>query len=307
MHDSIQQSQSTLKAIYLPAMRQRFKAEINRLTSGDMVRLLGGNPRAKELAFLLSYVYCYHWLQHNVHQAYRAEMLSAFSRGKQGFLMDLLLQADDHKQFIHGYIDHWLKVESRVMQRQQLLQLLAAENNDPVQLTAYLDKTWNKLGLFGKPPAVAYKDLAREERNRYGDMLGEADQQRLALIDALPDLPGRHPGFAKLGLIPAMGCPQTCRHCMFIWRPLIKDPPDPGPLYSMVNGLTDSVLFTGGDLTRHLHYFDRAIRSMRNISTFAILLNGDFASDKQTTDQVLQSMARAIKDRPGYWTSARVR
>ena len=131
-------------------------------------------------------------------------------------------------------------------------------------------------------------------------------QERLALVDALPDLPGKHPGFAKLGLIPAMGCPQTCRHCMFIWRPLIKDPPDPGPLYSMVNGLTDSVLFTGGDLTRHLHYFDRAIRSMRNISTFAILLNGDFASDKQTTDQVLQSMARAIKDRPGYWTSARI-
>jgi hypothetical protein len=307
MSDSLQQSQAELKRLFLPAIRQRFKAEINRLTGGDMVRMLGNNPHAQELGFLLSYVYCYHWLRHHVHEAYREEMLAAFRRGKQGFLMELLLQADDHRQFIRGYIDHWLQsAESSTIQRQQIVQLLAADNNQPEQLTNHIAEIWNDLQLFQKPPAIAYKNLAREERNRYGDMLGEADLQRLAMVDALPDLPGKHPGFAKLGLIPAMGCPQTCRHCMFIWRPLIKDTPDPGQLFSLLNQFTDSVLFTGGDLTRHLHHFNAAIRSMRNITTFAILLNGDFATDRQITDQTLQEMAQAIKNRPSHWPRANI-
>ena len=301
MSDSLLQSQSDLKRLFLPAMRNRFKAEINRLTSGDMVKMLGNTPHAEELGFLLSYVYCYHWLRHNVHEAYREEMLAAFRRGKQGFLMELLLQAEDHRQFIRSYIDYWLQsADSALLQKQQIMQLLAAENNQPEQLTNNIAAIWGNLHLFSKTPAVAYKDLAREERNRYSDMLGEADLQRLAMVDELPDRPGKHPGFAKLGLIPAMGCPQTCRHCMFIWRPLIKDAPDPEQLFSMVNRLTDSVLFTGGDLTRHLHHFHHAIRSMRNISTFAILLNGDFATDRQITDRTLQTMEQAIKNRPDH-------
>ena len=307
MSEPLQQSQAELKRLFLPALRQRFKAEINRLTSGDMVRMLGDHPNARELGFPLSYVYCYHWLRHNVHEAYREEMLAAFSRGKQGFLMKMLLQAEDHRQFIRSYIDHWLHpAESSVIQQQQIMRLLAACNHKPEQLSDSIAEIWDGLDLFRKTPAVAYKDLAREERNRYGDMLGEADRQRLAMLDALPDLPGKHPGFSKLGLIPAMGCPQTCRHCMFIWRPLVKDAPDPEPLFRMLNQLTHSVLFTGGDLTRHLQHFYHAIGSMRDVSTFAILLNGDFATDRQVTDQTLRSMAQAIRKRPSHWPRAQV-
>ena len=307
MSESQQQSQAALKRLYLPALRQRFKAEINRLTGGDMARMLGNNPNADELGFLLSYVYCYHWLRHNVHEAYREEMLAAFRRGKQGFLMEMLLHARDHRQFIRDYIDHWLhSAGASVIQGQQIMQLLATHNNQPDQLTDSIAETWDGLGLFRKTPAIAYKDLAREERNRYGDMLGAADRQRLAMVDALPDLPGKHPGFAKLGLIPAMGCPQTCRHCMFIWRPLVKGTRDPEQLFRMLNRLTDSVLFTGGDLTRHLHHFYHAIGSMRDITTFAILLNGDFANDRQTTAQTLQAMAQAVRNRPSHWPRAQV-
>jgi len=307
MPEPLQLSQSQLKDLFLPAMRQRFKAEINRLTSGDMLQMLGNQPHARELSFLLSYVYAYHWLQHNVHKAYQEEVLAAFARGKQGFLMNLLLQAEDGTQFVQCYIDHWLRSpDSTLIQKQQIMQLLASQNNQPDQLTRHVAEIWDSLHLFSKTPAVAYKDLAREEHNRYGDMLGEADLQRLAMVDALPDLPGKHPGFAKLGLVPAMGCPQTCRHCMFIWRPLIKDTPDPAQLFNMLNQLTDSVLFTGGDLTRHLHHFHHAIRSMRNITTFAILLNGDFASDSKITEQTLQAMAQAIKSRPSHWPGARI-
>lgn len=307
MSESLQLSQSQLKNLFLPAMRQRFKAEINRLTSGDMVNLLGGRPHARELSFVLSYVSAYHWLRHNVHEAYREEVLAAFARGKQGFLMHLLLQTEDDKQFIRAYIDHWLQSpDSSLIQRQQVIQLLETQNNQPEQLTRHIADIWDNLQLLTKTPAVAFKELAREERNRYGDMLGKPDLQRLAMVDALPDLPGKHPGFAKLGLIPAMGCPQTCRHCMFIWRPLIKDTPDPEQLFNMLDQYTDSVLFTGGDLTRHLQHFHHAIRSMRNITTFAILLNGDFAADAKVTDQTLQAMAQAIKSRPDHWPKARI-
>ena len=58
--------QQRLLGIYLPAMRQRFKAEVNRLTGGGMAALLGGRPDAGDLAFLLTYLYAWHWLRHNV-------------------------------------------------------------------------------------------------------------------------------------------------------------------------------------------------------------------------------------------------
>ena len=63
-------------------------------------------------------------------------------------------------------------------------------------------------------------------------MLGPEDKQRLALVDALPDPANLKTRYPKLGLIPHMGCPQTCRHCMFIFRPLLKDKQDPGRLVS---------------------------------------------------------------------------
>ncbi len=100
--------------------------------------------------------------------------------------------------------------------------------------------------------------------------------------------------FDKLGLIPAMGCPQTCRHCMFIFCPLMKNTENPEPLYQMVDALTTSVLFTGGDLTRQLHHFYDAIEIMQHVTTFAILLNGDFADSREVTRSILEKMAAAI-------------
>lgn len=299
--------QTELKALFLPAMRQRFKAEINRLTGGDMLQMLGSRAHAKELCFLLSYVYAYHWLQQNVHPSYRQEMLATFTRGRQGFLMQLMLQSQDDRQFILGYIEHWQNAtDASLVQGQQILGLLSENGLQPEQLAQYIGELWDSLDLFSKTPSIAYRELARDERNRYGDMLSEADQQRLTLIDELPDLPGKHPGFDKLGLIPAMGCPQSCRHCMFIWRPLVKLNEAPEKLYSMLDQLTNSILFTGGDLTRHLQHFYDAIRHMRHITTFAILLNGDFATDIQVTEQTLQAMSQAISNRPKHWPKAHI-
>lgn len=300
-------AQQEVRQAYLASQRQRFKAEINRLTRGGMREMLEKRQLADaaQLDFFLSYVYAWHWLQRNVHSDYRQEVLSTFLKGAQGFLIEMLLHSTTDLIFIDNYIQYWQDYQGKPqLQQQNLLQLLAQQGGRD-ELAVYIEKTWASLGLLRQSFAEAYKDLARDEKNRYAKMLDENDRQRLALVDALPDveLPAQ---FAKLGLIPAMGCPQTCRHCMFIFRPLMKNADDPEPLFKMVDELTTSVLFTGGDLSKHLDHFYHAIRSMSRVSTFAILLNGDFADSREVTHSVLEKMAAAIRQRPLHWAQAKV-
>ena len=308
--DSVVQDahQQALLGIYLPAMRQRFKSEVNRLTGGGMAQLLGDRADTADLSFLLTYVYAWHWLRHNVPDAYRAPLLATFRNPERLFLMRLLVNAESARAFVDGYIGHWRQAPAGgPAQQGQLLRLLAVRGGDAQALSDYVLDIWKSLGLFVQSFKIAYGELARQERDRYGDMLGEADLQRLALVDKLPDPgPRARPRFAKLGIIPAMGCPQTCRHCMFIWRPLKPTDADPDKVYQVVDGLTDNVLFTGGDLTRHMDAFYDGIRAMRHVTTFAILLNGDFADDPETTERVIGGMAAAIDGRPSHWPKARV-
>jgi hypothetical protein len=301
-------SQQQLKEIYLPAMRQRFKNEVNRLTAGAMAELLGTRTDAADLGFWLTYLYAFHWLRHNVAEKYRAEVLATFQNPARRWLMDLLL-TDSRDAFIQGYIDHWLQAgPGGPAQQAQLLRLLAAQEGDVARLAEHIARVWDDLGLFDRDYKTAYGDLARHERERYGDMLSAQDLERLAMVDELPDpgFPGSKPRLAKAGIIPAMGCPQTCRHCMFIWRPLKPTDADPDKVYGIVDALADNVLFTGGDLTKHMDAFYNGIRAMRHVTTFAILLNGDFANDPAETERVIKAMADAIKGRPSHWPKAKV-
>ncbi|HEB81378.1 MAG TPA: hypothetical protein ENJ11_00790 [Gammaproteobacteria bacterium] len=301
------EAQQDVRQAYLASQRQRFRQEVVRMTTGGMLALLqkrGWPPaQAQSLAFVLAWVYAWQWLQRNVHADYQAEVLASFQKGAQGFLIDMLLQSDSRSGFIRAYIDYWKAYNGKPQQPQQYLLSLLDEHGDA--LADYIDERWQSLDLLQQSFAEAYKDLARDEKNRYAEMLDDNDRHRLALVDALPDvsLPS---GFAKLGLIPAMGCPQTCRHCMFIFRPLMKNTEDPEALYRMVDELTESVLFTGGDLSKHLEHFYHAIRSMPRVKTFAILLNGDFADSRAVTRSVLEKMAAAIRQRPLNWARAKV-
>ena len=307
------EAQKDVHQAYLSAMRQRFKAEVNRLTAGDMLNMLQTRSSAAEedvgqLSFLMSYVYAWHWLQHSVHIDFQQQVLASFAKGKQAFLMQMLLASQSAREFIHAYIHYWqaYRVESGVQlpQHQQVIALLQRKGSVEA-LVDYIETVWSSMQLLQRSFAEGYKDLARQEKQRYAEMLDQNDKQRLALVDKLPDVESLPP-FSKLGLIPAMGCPQTCRHCMFIFRPLMKNTDDPAALFQMVDQLTTSVLFTGGDLSKHLQHFYAAIRQMKNVTTFAILLNGDFADSREITRSVLEKMAAAIRQRPITWPKAKV-
>jgi len=300
------EAQQDVHQAYLITMRQRFKNEINRLTRGDMHYLLTDKTAdANNLSFIMTYVYAWNWLQQNIHIQYQTDVLAAFANGPQAFLMKLILESHSTAEFIDSYISYWLNYQGDAqLQQQQILQLLQ-QSTDKQSLTNSIENTWNKLHLFSKSFAIGYKDLARQEKDRYADMLAEEDKERLKLIDLLPNQPALNI-FNKLGIIPAMGCPQTCRHCMFIFRPLMKNTDDPQALYQMLDKLTTSILFTGGDLTKHLEHFYDAIANMQHVTTFAILLNGDFADSREVTEKIMDNMAKAIRRRPITWAKAKV-
>lgn len=294
---------------YLVNMRQRFKTEINRLSRGDMLDMLNNKSSSptetENLSFLMTYVYAWNWLQQNIHIDHMPEVLTAFAKGPQAFLMQMMLQSKNTTDFIQDYIFYWLNYQGEPqLQQQQIIQLLQ-HYESPELLAEQIEKVWSSLHLFSKTFAIGYKDLAKQEKDRYADMLGPEDIKRLALIDQLPDTQALS-SFSKLGIIPAMGCPQTCRHCMFIFRPLMKNTDDPDQVYQMVDELTTSVLFTGGDLTKHLDHFYTSISKMRNVTTFAILLNGDFADSRDITQDIMGKMATAIRRRPISWPKAKV-
>ena len=302
-------AQMDVKKAYLESQRQRFKTEIVRLTGGEMLNLLqtkstAGNT-SEALSFLMSYVYAWHWLQRNIHSDFHAEVLASFTKGAQAFLINMLLESDSIKQFIEKYIDYWLQFQGKPQIQQQYCLQLLEYYGDKKNMITEIESVWNSMGFMTQSFAEGYKSLAREEKQRYASMLGDQDLERLALVDQLPDvkLPA---GFSKMGIIPAMGCPQTCRHCMFIFRPLLHATEEPDKLFNIVDSLTTSVLFTGGDLTRQLDHFYHAIESMPHINTFAILLNGDFADNRDITHEILDKMARAIRRRNLNWAKARV-
>ena len=300
--------QRSLLPIYLASMRQRFKNEINRLTTGRaMFEMLGSREDAIELSFPMSYLYAWFWLRHNVHINYMPLILETFRGKKFGFLMDLLL-SDTPKQFIEGYIQYFQSANDGLKQQIELRSLLKLRNNNAQMLAEDMVSIWQTFGLFTETYMKQFKQVSRDERDRYQGMLGKEDLDRLALVDALPE-PGftaETPHYSKLGIIPAMGCPQTCRHCMFTWRPLRGKNENPTHVFDLVNKHTESVLFTGGDLTKQLDYFYDAIRTMDHIKNFAILLNGDFADSAKVTNEVMGKMAEAIKSRPKKWPKAMV-
>ena len=119
------------------------------MTRGDMVALLSDQPDAEQLSFLMTYVYIYNWLQHNVQDGYKADLLAVFSKGPQAFLMKLLLDAESTEAFVSAYIQHWKNYAGEAqLQQRHCLQMLAKAGNDPQQLIKHIVQIWKGLGFF---------------------------------------------------------------------------------------------------------------------------------------------------------------
>ncbi|MCU0282003.1 MAG: hypothetical protein MUE66_09365, partial [Acidimicrobiia bacterium] len=97
-------SADPLEALYLAGLRRRFKNEVNRLTRGAMRERLAAEPDAGDLAFLMSYLYAFHWLRHHVDPGRRPAMLASFRGARHGFLIDLLDQPAGAEAFVRGYL-----------------------------------------------------------------------------------------------------------------------------------------------------------------------------------------------------------
>ena len=164
--------QEALLPLYLASMRLRFKNEINGLTSGRaMFEMLGWREDAVELSFPMSDLYAWFWLRHNVHINYMPQVLETFRGAKFGFLMDLLL-CDTAEQFIEGYIQYWQSSNDELKQREELLSLLNRRDNNVKQFAQDMLSIWQSFGLFTENYMVQFKQVSREERDRYAGMLG---------------------------------------------------------------------------------------------------------------------------------------
>ncbi|MEG3638390.1 hypothetical protein [Magnetococcus sp. PR-3] len=287
----------TLKDDYIRSKQRGFKEAVGRVNR-QLQQYADTQPEHAPMVETLAHLFANAWLRSEVHPDY-TQAVTALSRNPEHqFLVNLLLKRLDDRHFVQSHLSAALQSTPEHPRHQRAAWLLAQHGQDLQQTTQAILDQWQQSSL---QPTADFQAITRqvgaEEKSRYSERLGEYEQQRLELIDALPEQFGSETPFEKVGIIPRMACPQSCRHCMFVWRPVMRDLPDPSPLYKQINRLTKQVLFTGGDLTPVLEGFHQAIASMPRIRLFAILLNGDFAKDDHATRAVLQGFQHALNQR----------
>jgi hypothetical protein len=236
---------------------------------------------------LLVDIYLFAWLQREVQPPFRATVLALTLPKSTPELTNIILTKGSTTAYIK--------------------ELVTFRSRDGLSVSyEEVCEQWQELNLF----TLSYKESVRQiqvkQKLRGAEVGGELDQERMALVDSLPDNFASNRPFAKVGFIPHMSCPANCRHCMFVWRQPMKNLPDPAPLLKKINGETSNILFTGGDLTQHMPEFYRAIKEMGDITLFAILLNGSSATSSTEADSMLLAIRQGLKDRPKSFLTAEV-
>ncbi|MEO5377492.1 MAG: hypothetical protein H7832_06890 [Magnetococcus sp. DMHC-6] len=287
----MQKQNDQLKQEYIWTKRRAFLAAVNRFYQEQ--RAIGIENS------LAGYLFAFDWLQFQVHPKYRAEVLEISKNPAHAYLTELLLTSPDRAAFVQSYVVYWHHVQSAESQKGWVEERLSRCQGDVALLVQQVLLDWQEKGMR---PCCSKEEIQKARRYQkmvFQEILGEEDQQRLALVDLLAD-PGteKEMRFAKVGMIPVMACSQACRHCMFLWRTPLKKVADPSSLYAGVNRLTHNVLFTGGDLSGEISGFAQAIASMDQVAVFAILLNGAFAKSSTATRQTFALFDRVVKQRP---------
>ncbi|MBF0620776.1 MAG: hypothetical protein HQL54_02495 [Magnetococcales bacterium] len=284
--------------------QNRLKNSVNRLT-----RII--QSHANENGYIntvpqeiLIYLHTLNWLRVHGHPDHVVKMIPFGANSPHAYLMPLFSALPSDSDFIRRYLDHWFSQKNQDSRRERILWSLSACNADRDLLSNEINATWQRFNTLTNDKQQRIRLIQKRQKQEDQDTLGSLDQQRLALIDQLPDI--HHKPITKIGLIPVMSCPESCPHCMFVWRTPMKQTPDPGPLFEAVNKHTRATLFTGGDLTPHLNHFYRAIRQMDQLGQFAILLNGSFAESDKATERVFQKLDRALNQRPANAVPAQI-
>ncbi|MBF0357657.1 MAG: hypothetical protein HQL70_03550 [Magnetococcales bacterium] len=237
---------------------------------------------------LLVDIYLFAWLHREIQPPFRAVVLSLVLKESTPELTKIILTNSSTTTYIKELV--------KFRNRSDGLSVSSDEICDQ----------WQKLNIFNHSYNESVRQIQTKQKLRSKEVGGELDQERVALVDGLPDNFASNRPFAKVGFIPHMSCPANCRHCMFVWRQPMKSLPDPAPLLKIINAETSNILFTGGDLTQHMPEFYRAIKEMGDIGLFAILLNGSIATSRTGAEALLQAIRQALKNRPKGFLAAEV-
>ncbi|MBF0455613.1 MAG: hypothetical protein HQL72_12460 [Magnetococcales bacterium] len=286
-----------LKREYLSWQQRRLQEALSRFNRAHPDQPVG----------LFSNLFTFHWLQQEIHPNYRIEVIKRVGLDQSEALTTLLLQEADESQYIQGLLSHWLQeADEKQPQYQQVQQWMARYDDQLPDAADAILTAWEKLAIFRKSRIESVRRIQAGQKQTVSEVGGETDRQRLTLVDKLPNRFTRPSPFEKIGLIPQIACPESCRHCMFVWRPPLKDSPDSALLLQRINKEANNVLFTGGDLSQSLSELYRAIREMDNIQIFAILLNGSSATSPEEATTLFEAIRHALANRPAAFMPAQV-
>nr|CRH07041.1 conserved protein of unknown function [Candidatus Magnetococcus massalia] len=294
-----------LAADYIADKQRQFKWAVNH-TNRTLQQWAGESPDVVPYLEPLSHLFANDWLRSTVHTRHLAEVAQVSSQPAYSHLVTLLSEGLESAPFAHRWLAQGVELPGESVAHQVTKQLLEQHNGKLAEATDALLGWWHKSGLERPPFKENVRQLNRDQKAHYSERLADEEKARLALVDSLPERYEHSGRFAKMGVIPRMACPQSCRHCMFVWRPPMKQLPDPAPFYRKMEKITKQLLFTGGDLTPVLDSFHQSIQQMNRINTFAILLNGTFAESEASTREVLRGFHQALSKRGKKATKAQV-
>ncbi|MBF8273057.1 MAG: hypothetical protein HW380_2162 [Magnetococcales bacterium] len=246
---------------------------------------------------VLSFLFACHWLHREVHPRYFSQVAEVMDRPGHAKWSSLLLMICTNPLDDASFIGHILD---------RLVETNAGKAENREKIIGDLVHKWRGLGLYATTRPLAVRQIGAVEKAVMQDLGGPNDRERISRVDLLDDGDPSEPFFDKMALIPRMACPQSCRHCMFVWRPPMNNMPDAGPLLKSINRQTSNLLFTGGDLTKDLNLFYHAIATMDRVETFAILLNGLWACSQTAADHLFANLRRSLNRRPSFFSKADV-
>ncbi|MBF0444344.1 MAG: hypothetical protein HQL68_02050 [Magnetococcales bacterium] len=136
---------------------------------------------------LLGDLYLYNWLQREIQPPHKNAVLSLVIPKISEELTDLLTTKWDNGQYLQGLIAYWL-TQTRSSQRKENSEKLLALHGGEISLAVEeILAAWQKLALFIQPQKEAIRQIQDLQKKRGAEVGGELDQQRVALIDSLPD------------------------------------------------------------------------------------------------------------------------